>query len=107
MIIGYEWKLVEKHLSPQQSRLLEFLKTERTAAAAAEHLGCEVASVYAHLRLLQRLDLVEKASRLPNPSGAGSIVLFKSTGRQPQIDPDYMRMPNQIQAHNPFGEVTA
>ena len=102
MIIGYEWKLVEKHLSPQQSRLLEFLKTERTAAAAAEHLGCEVASVYAHLRLLQRLDLVEKASRLPNPSGAGSIVLFKSTGRQPQIDPGYMRMPDQVSAHDPF-----
>lgn len=102
MIIGYEWKLVEKHLTPQQSRLLEFLKTAQTAAAAAEHLGCEVANVYVHMRLLQRLDLVEKAGRLPNPSGAGSIVLFKSTGRQPQIDPDYMRVPDQVPAHDPF-----
>ena len=107
MIIGYEWKLVEKHLTPQQAKLVEFFKTQQTAAAAAEHLGCEVDNVYVHLRLLQRLDLVEKAGRLPNPNGAGSIVLFKTTGRQPQIDPGYMRMPDQIQAHNPFGEVTA
>ena len=106
MIIGYEWKLVEKHLSPQQSRLLEFLKTAKTASDAAEHLGCGVDNVYVHMRLLQRLDLVEKAGRLPNPSGGGSIVLFKATGREPQIDIDYMRVPDQISAHNPFGLVS-
>lgn len=106
MIIGYEWKLVEKHLSPQQAKLVEFFKTARTAAEAAEHLGCGIDNVYVHLRLLQRLDIVERDGRAPNPNGAGSIVLFKTTGRQPQIDPQYMRTPDQIAAHNPFGSVT-
>jgi hypothetical protein len=102
MIIGYETKVIEKHLSPQQEEVLRFLKTPATAAALAEHLGVEIDSTYPHLRLLQRLDLVEKAGRLPNPSGAGSIVMFKATGRLPKIDPVYMQV-GQIAAHNPFG----
>jgi predicted ArsR family transcriptional regulator len=103
MIIGYETKIIEKHLTPQQEEVLRFLKSPATAAALAEYLGVEVDSTYPHLRLLQRLDLVEKAGRLPNPNGAGSIVMFKATGRPPKIDQSYMRVTDQVAAHNPFG----
>lgn len=99
MIIGYETRVIEKHLSPAQERLLEFLKVQHTAAEMAKHLGVEIDSLYPNLRLFQRLDLIEKVDHRPNPNGAGRIAVFQATGRQPIIESPYM----QIRAHDPFG----
>ena len=102
MIIGYEVKVIEKHLTNAQERLLDYLKNPHTAAEAAAYMEVEIDSLYPNLRLMQRLDLVEKVGRKPNPNGAGSISVFMATGRTPVLERPYMAM-NEIQAHNPFG----
>lgn len=107
MIIGYEVKVIERHLSEAQTRLLEFLKNPKTAAEAAEYMGIEIDSLYPNLRLLQRLDLVEKAGFKPNPTGGpGRIAVFMATGRQPVVEPPYMGI-SGIKAHDPFGRASA
>ena len=106
MIIGYEVKVIERHLSEAQTRLLEFLKNPKTAAEAAKYMGIEIDSLYPNLRLLQRLDLVEKAGFKPNPNGAGRIAVFNATGRSPVVEPPYMGI-SGIKAHDPFGRAQA
>lgn len=106
MIIGYEVKVIERTLTEGQKRLLEFLKEPRTTAQMAEHLGVEIDSLYPNLRLLQRLDLIEKVEHQSNPNGAGRIAVFNATGRSPVVEPPYMGI-SGIKAHDPFGRAQA
>jgi len=103
MIIGYEVKVIERHLSEGQARLVEYLRDPHTAAEAAQYMGVEIDSLYPNLRLLQRLDLIEKAGYKTNPTGGpGRIAVFMATGRQPIVEPPYMGI-SGVKANDPFG----
>lgn len=91
-----------EQLSRKDKLALEFLAKPATSREVAEHLGIPYDSVYGHLRLLQRLGLVEKVGRAKNHNGHGRISIFKATGAtEIVIDRDYV----QIAAHNPFNLV--
>jgi predicted ArsR family transcriptional regulator len=86
-------------LSQKDKIALQFLAKPATSREVAEHLGIPYDSVYGHLRLLQRLGLIEKVGRAKNQNGHGRISIFKATGAtEIVVDPDYV----QIAAHNPF-----
>lgn len=107
VIIGYDVKVIERHLTEGQMRLVDFLKNPRTASEAAQEMGIEIDSLYPSLRLLQRLDLVQKVGFKPNPTGGpGRIAVFMATGRQPMVEPPYMGI-SGIKAHDPFGRAQA
>ncbi len=72
-------------LTPHQTKALAYLSTPRTSAQLAAHMGWKQESVYATLRLLQRLDLIERISPYERAKAT-----FVATGNAPAADP-YIR----------------
>lgn len=73
-------------LTPHQQKALAFLATPRTSAELAEYMGRKQESVYGTLRLLQRLDLVERISPYERAKAT-----FVATGKEMAIDDPYIR----------------
>ena len=73
-------------LTKHQQKALEYLATPRTSAELAEHMGWKQESVYGTLRLLQRLDLVNRISPYQRAKAT-----FVATGKAMAIDDPYIR----------------
>lgn len=87
-------------LNKTTQQVFEFVRRPRTAEQVAEHLGLSMSSVYRPLRLLQRLDLVEKTV---------SAVNLKATYMAVKGADPYKAIPmviassgGYIKAHDPF-----
>ena len=72
-------------MTSREKRILDYLQKPRTAQEVADHLGHKLPP-YGTLRLLQRLDLVEKHG--PHPKAKSTFV---ASGRPLAVDPVYMR----------------
>jgi len=73
-------------LTPHQQKALAFMQQPRTSAEVADYMGWKQESVYATLRLLQRLDLVERISPYERAKAT-----FVATGRAASLDDPYIR----------------
>ena len=72
-------------MTPTEQKVLDYLRKPRTAQEVADHFGYKLPP-YGTLRLLQRLDLVDKVGPYPNAKST-----FVASGRPMHIDPIYMR----------------
>ena len=77
-------------LNPKDQKVLDYLHEPRTAQEIATHLGYKLPP-YGSLRLLQRLDLVDKAGPHPNAKST-----FVASGRPAKIDPVCMRVTQMV-----------
>jgi hypothetical protein len=77
-------------LNPKDQKVLDYLHQPRTAQEVANHLGYKLPP-YNSLRLLQRLDLVDKHGPHPNAKST-----FVASGRPAKIDPVYMRVTQMV-----------
>ena len=73
-------------LNPTDQKVLDYLHEPRTAHEIASHLGYKLPP-YHSLRLLQRLDLVDKAGLHANAKST-----FVASGRPLKLDPVHMRV---------------
>ena len=73
-------------LSPNEQSVLAFLSKPRLATEVAHHLGHKMPP-YGILRLLQRLDLVDRIA----PARKNTPSTFVASGRPMKFDPDWMQ----------------
>jgi hypothetical protein len=73
-------------LSPNEQAVLAFLSEPKLATEVAHHLGHKMPP-YGILRLLQRLDLVERVA----PARKNTPSTFVATGKPMKFDPDWMQ----------------
>ena len=78
-------------LSPNEQAVLAFLSQPRLATEVAHHLGHKMPP-YGILRLLQRLDLVDRVA----PARKNTPSTFVASGRPMKFEPAYM-------THTPTG----
>ena len=84
-----------KKLSKTQNKILAFCKTKRTSKEIADHIGCSMTAVYNHLRLMQRLDILEKIQE-SRAGGFNHNCVFVSTGKSIAFDPAWMRYTTSV-----------
>jgi hypothetical protein len=72
-------------LSPNEQKVLDYLRQPRTAQEVADYLGHQLPP-YGILRLLQRLDMVDKSGLYERAKST-----FVASGRPMRLDPVYMR----------------
>lgn len=77
-------------LNPKDQKVLDYLDQPKTAQEVADHLGHKL-SPYGSLRLLQRLDLIDKHGPHPNAKST-----FVKSGRPAKIDPVHMRVTQMV-----------
>jgi hypothetical protein len=77
-------------LSPNEQKVLDYLRQPRTAREVADYLGHQLPP-YGILRLLQRLDLVDKSGTHENAKST-----FVVSGRPMRLDPVYMRATHNV-----------
>jgi hypothetical protein len=76
-------------LSELQSKILAYCRKPRKSTEIAEYIGSSMSGTYKSLRLLQRLDQIEKI--VPEVSrGHNYDVKFVATGRPLALDAEYM-----------------
>jgi hypothetical protein len=80
----------EMKLNPTDQKVLDYLHKPRTSEELATYLGRKLPP-YQSLRLLQRLDLVDKHGPYPNAKST-----FVASGRPMKIDPVYMRVTQTV-----------
>lgn len=73
-------------LSPNEQSVLAFLSQPRLAMEVANYLGHKMPP-YSILRLLQRLDLVDRIA----PAKKNALSTFVASGRPMKFDPDWMQ----------------
>ena len=80
-----------KRLSDTDQKIVDYCARPQTSAAIALHAGCTMSAIYRHLRLLQRLGLLEKL-QVENPTGHNHGVAFRATGKSIEDGwiPEYM-----------------
>lgn len=78
---------MQLQLTAAQEELLKFLVKPKTARQCAAHIGYSIESIYKPLRVLQRLDLVDK-----KPGERSKPSFFVATGRKPAIEPGYVQV---------------
>lgn len=80
--------LKRRPLSPQHKKILEFCNQPRTSKEISEHMAARLDTTHKNLRVLQRLDLLEKIvpEKLTNNQG----ITFKATGKPMLWVDDYM-----------------
>jgi hypothetical protein len=71
-------------LSPNEQLVLEYLKQPRSSQEVADYLGHKLPP-YGILRLLQRLDLVDKIG-----AHERALSMFVQSGRPMKMEPQYM-----------------
>ncbi len=86
---------VPPKLSKTHHKVLAACRQPRTSKEIADHLGMTLSAVYNHLRLLQRLDQLEKIQD-PNAGGHNWGCKFVATGKPLAFDPVWM-------THTPAG----
>jgi len=82
---------IPKKLSDTDQRIVEYCRRQRTSTEIAMYIGCNTSTIYNHLRLLQRLGLLEKLQQ-EKPAGHNHGVTFKATGKSIEDgwDAEYM-----------------
>jgi len=76
-------------LSELQERILAFCRKPRGSADISAHMDLSMSATYKHLRLLQRLDQLEKVE--PEVShGHNHGVKFVATGKPLALDAEFM-----------------
>ena len=82
---------IPKKLSDTDQRIVEYCRRQRTSTEIAMYIGCNTSTIYNHLRLLQRLGLLEKLQQ-EKPAGHTHGVTFKATGKSIEDgwDAEYM-----------------
>jgi hypothetical protein len=75
-------------LSPLQKKILEFCKKPRKSTEIAEHIGSSMSGTYKSLRLLQRLDQLEKV--LPAVSKGHNYDVKFLTISKPAEEPEFV-----------------
>jgi hypothetical protein len=80
---------VPPKLTKTHQKVLAACREPRTSKEIADNLGITLSAVYHHLRLLQRLDQLEKIQD-PQAGGHNWGCKFKSTGKPLDLDPVYM-----------------
>ena len=76
-------------LTKTQEKVLAFCHQPRTSKQIADHLGMTMSAMYNHLRVLQRLDQLEKIQEA-NPSGYNHGCTFVATGKPLAFDRAWM-----------------
>jgi len=78
-------------LSKLQNDILDYCRRPRTSIDIAGHMRLSMSGTYKHLRLLQRLDQLEKIE--PEVShGYNHGITFVATNRPISIDEQYMQV---------------
>jgi hypothetical protein len=78
-------------LSDLQQRILAYCRRPRSSVEIAGHHGLSMSGTYKHLRLLQRLDQLERVE--PEVShGYNRGITFVATNRPINLDQDYMEV---------------
>jgi hypothetical protein len=77
-------------LNPKDQKVLDYLHQPRTAQEVADHLGYKLPP-YGSLRLLQRLNLVDKHG--PHPKAKSTFV---QSGRPLEHDPVHVRVTQMV-----------
>ena len=80
-----------KKLSETDEKIVRYCARPRTSTEIAIHAGTTMSAIYRHLRLLQRLGLLEKTQK-DNPTGHNHGVTFKASGKSIEDgwDAEYM-----------------
>ena len=84
-----------KKLSKTHEKIIAFCRVARTSKEIADFLGTTMSGIYHHLRLLQRLDQLEKIQD-PHAGGHNHGCTFKATGKQIAFDPAWMRYTTSV-----------
>ena len=79
-----------KKLSKTHEKVLAVCRQPKTSKQIADHLGITLSAIYNHLRLLQRLDQLEKIQD-PHAGGHNWGCTFVATGKPLVFDPELMR----------------
>ena len=82
-------------LSKTHEKVLAYCNKPRTSKEIAEHLGCSMTAVYNHLRVMQRLDVLEK-QQTSTAGGFNHNCVFVATGRKMAFDPTWMRYTTEV-----------
>ena len=69
-----------KRLGETDQKIVEYCRRPRTSTEIAIHVGTTMSVIYRHLRLLQRLNLLEKTQK-ENPTGYNHGITFRATGK--------------------------
>jgi hypothetical protein len=76
-------------LSELQNRILAYCRKPRSSVDIAGHMDLSMSGTYKHLRLLQRLDQLEKVEP-PVSRGYNHGVKFVATGKPLALDAEFM-----------------
>jgi len=82
---------IPKKLSQTDQGIVDFCARPRTSTEIAIHARTPMSAIYRHLRLLQRLGLLEKVQK-DKPRGHNHGVTFRATGKSIEDGwiPEYM-----------------
>lgn len=69
-----------KRLSETDQKIVEYCLRPRTSTEIAIHARTTMSAIYRHLRLLQRLGLLEKVQK-DKPAGHNHGITFRATGK--------------------------
>ena len=69
-----------KRLSETDQKIVEYCRRQRTSTEIAIHARTPMSAIYRHLRLLQRLGLLQKVQK-DNPTGHNHGITFRATGK--------------------------
>lgn len=77
-------------LTSTQRAIVRYCQKPKTAIEIAQLINCQRSNVHRHLRLLQRLDVIEK-QKDPKYRSHNHGCTFVATGRGMTFDTDWMR----------------
>jgi len=77
-------------LSPLQNKILAFCRKPRKSIEIADHIGSSMSGTYKSLRLLQRLDQIEKVQPAIS-KGHNYDVKFVATGKPIFLEEEFMQ----------------
>lgn len=77
-------------LSPMQEKILAFCRKPKKSTEIAEYIGSSMSGTYKNLRLLQRLDQLQKVEP-PVSHGYNHGVKFVATNRPIALDREFMQ----------------
>ena len=81
-------------LTKTHEKVLAYCRQPKTSKQIADHLGITMSAIYHHLRLLQRLDQLEKL-QAPNAGGYNHGCTFVATGKPLAFDNTWMTYAGQ------------
>lgn len=86
---------VPPKLTKTHHKVLAACSEPKTSQQIADHLGITLSAVYHHLRLLQRLDQLQKIQK-PDAGGHNHGCTFVATGKPMAFDPAWMRYTTSV-----------